>query len=60
MRVLIAVCNGKLELHRFHEENTEATPLLLSEVSSEVSLLKLPSNICEDTELQPASWAEML
>lgn len=43
-----------------HEENTEATPLLLSEVSSEVSLLKLPSNICEDTELQPASWAKML
>lgn len=43
-----------------HEENTEATPLLLSEASSEVSLLKLPSTICEDTELQPASWAEVL
>lgn len=39
------------------EEDTEATPLLPSEVSSEVSLLKLPSNFCEDTELQPASWA---
>lgn len=39
------------------EEDTEATPLLPSEVSSEVSLWKLPSNICEDTELQPARWA---
>lgn len=39
------------------EEGTEGTPLLPSEVSREGSLLKLPSNICEDTELQPASWA---
>lgn len=39
------------------EEDTEASPLFLSEVNSEVSLLKLPSNICEDSELQPASWA---
>lgn len=39
------------------EEDTEATPLLPSEVSGEATRLQLPRNICENAASQPASWA---